>query len=243
MKLKKIGIISQARMTSTRLPGKVLLEAAGKSMLEYHTERLASSGLPIIIATTTNDTDDPIVDFAKGRNISYYRGDENHVLSRYYEAAKSYELDTIIRVTSDCPLIDGNLVREGVDLFEKENNQYLYLSNCLKRSYPRGFDFEVFSFQALKEAYHCASLPGDIEHVTPYIHQNRSEKVVFRNITQLVDKSEYRITLDTEEDFQLIKILIEQYGAAELDFMQIISVFDSHPELASINAHIEQKKF
>jgi spore coat polysaccharide biosynthesis protein SpsF len=238
----KIGIISQARMTSTRLPGKVLLQAAGKSMLQYHIERLALSGYPIIIATTVNKTDDPIVEFAERQSISYYRGDENHVLSRYYETARKYGLDIVVRVTSDCPFIDGDLVREAVELFAKENNEYLYISNCLIRSYPRGFDFEVFSFQALKEAYHCATLAGDIEHVTPYIHQSRSGKITYKHITQSVDKSVYRITLDTEEDFQLIKILLEQYGAASMSFTEIIDLLDSHPELAAINAHIEQKK-
>src|ERR1017187_8832445 len=107
--VKRIGIISQARMTSTRLPGKILLEAKGKPMLSYHIDRLKRSGLPIYIATTINKTDEPVVQFAKTHTIPFYRGSEDHVLSRYYECALENKLDVIIRVTSDCPLIDGNL--------------------------------------------------------------------------------------------------------------------------------------
>jgi spore coat polysaccharide biosynthesis protein SpsF len=194
------------------------------------------------VATTTNSSDDPLVNFARHHHNPYYRGDEQNVLSRYYECAKQNNLDLIVRVTSDCPLIDGNLIRHSVTEYLAAKDQQLYLSNCLERTFPRGFDFEIFSFQMLEEAYLNATLPGDLEHVTPYINQNRSGKIHFRHITQTPDKSAYRLTLDTQEDFTLLEILIRDYQAHLLSAAEICSLLDKHPELAQINAGVEQKK-
>ncbi|MCO4292939.1 glycosyltransferase family protein [Solitalea sp. MAHUQ-68] len=238
----KIGIISQARMTSTRLPGKILLKAGGQVMLKHHVNRLAWSGLPIYIATTTNETDDPVVAFAELNGISFFRGDEENVLSRYYGCAKENGLDVIVRVTSDCPLIDGDLIKSAVNYYKQHYTPNLYVSNALERTYPRGLDFEIFSFALLEEAFQNATLLSDIEHVTPYIHQNRSGKVEFHHIKNETDKSAYRITLDTEDDFKLIKTLFEEYSAAALSYKQLISLLDYMPDLVAINAHIEQKK-
>src|SRR5438093_1548655 len=114
---RKVGIISQARTTSTRLPRKVLMEAGGKSVLEHGITRLKAAGYPIYIATTVNQTDDEIVSLCKKLDIPFYRGSENDVLSRYYECAKQFGLDVVVRVTSDNPLIDGNLVRQGIEKY------------------------------------------------------------------------------------------------------------------------------
>lgn len=237
-----IGIISQARMTSTRLPGKVLLTIGDKPVLQYHLERLQKSNLPIFLATTTNASDDLIVAFAQEHQVPCYRGDEQNVLSRYYECARQNNLDVIIRVTSDCPLIDGNLIAAAVHEYKQAQDKNLYFSNCLVRTFPRGFDFEIFSFALLEEAYLKASLPAELEHVTPYINQNQSGQVHVGHFTQAEDKSQYRITLDTPEDFELIRILIEQYQAQNLSAAEIIQVLDANPELVSINAQVEQKK-
>ncbi|WP_026464836.1 cytidylyltransferase domain-containing protein [Adhaeribacter aquaticus] len=238
----KIGIITQARMTSSRLPGKVLLPVNNIPVLQYHLQRLQESKLPIFIATTINATDDPIVAFAEQQNIPVFRGDEQNVLSRYYGCAIEHQLDIIIRVTSDCPLIDGNIIATAAQEYVKKKDNFLYLSNCLERTFPRGFDFEIFSFTLLKEAFQQAKLPAELEHVTPYINQNKSGRVHFQHVTQEKDKSHYRITLDTPEDFELIKILIEQYQAHNLPVAEIIQILDNHPELVEINAQVEQKK-
>ncbi|KAA5544768.1 cytidylyltransferase domain-containing protein [Adhaeribacter rhizoryzae] len=240
--LLNIGIITQARMTSTRLPGKVLLFLGSKPILQYHLDRLQQSNLPIFIATTTNHSDDPLVGFAQAHQIPFYRGDEQNVLSRYYECAKQNNLDVIVRVTSDCPLIDGNLIAAAVQEYLQTPDKQLYLSNCLVRTYPRGFDFEIFSFALLEEAYLKANITSDLEHVTPYINQNKSGQVHFSHFTQPEDKSQYRITLDTPEDFALIRILIQQYKAHQLSANEIIALLDAHPELVRINAAVEQKK-
>ncbi|MDX5482282.1 MAG: glycosyltransferase family protein [Hymenobacteraceae bacterium] len=239
---KKVGVISQARMTSTRLPGKVLIQVGGKTMLQHHIDRLRQAGLDVYLATTTNDSDDPIAAYAQQAAIPCYRGDEQNVLSRYYGCALEYGLDVIVRVTSDCPLIDGNLVADALQQYLTWDDESVYLSNALQRTFPRGFDFEIFSFSLLEEAFQNASKSADLEHVTPYINQNKSGRVKLRHYTQTEDASQYRITLDTPEDLQLITLLIERYGAQNLEGKEIIRVLQSHPELQNINTHVEQKK-
>jgi spore coat polysaccharide biosynthesis protein SpsF len=238
----KIGIITQARMTSTRLPGKVLLTAGNDSILGHHVRRAQQSGYAVYVATTTNDTDQPIVAWCEQQKIAYYRGSETHVLSRYYACALAQQLDIVVRITSDCPLIDGDLIRRGVAQYLSLGTDMGYVSNGLQRSFPRGFDLEVFSFALLSEAYHQATIAADIEHVTPYIHQNRNGKVQISHLLNDTDKSQYRITLDTPEDYQLLKILIEEHEAQHCSYSQIIALLDQYPALAAINAHIEQKK-
>ncbi|UOQ67930.1 glycosyltransferase family protein [Hymenobacter volaticus] len=240
--MKKVGIISQARMTSTRLPGKVLLPVGDQPLLQYHVARVQQSGLPLYLATTTNATDDPLADFAATRHLPCTRGDEQDVLARYQQCAAFNDLDIIVRVTSDCPLLDGQLIAENVQTYIHTDNSRLYLSNVLERTYPRGLDFEIFSRELLEEAFLHATLPADREHVTPYIHQNRSGRVQFQHVTRREDRSLYRLTVDTPEDFQLIQQLIEHYEAATLSTDALIQLLDQHPELVALNAHIEQKK-
>ena len=235
----QIGIITQARMTSTRLPGKILKKIKGKALLEYHIERLKWSDLPVIVATTTNQTDDCVVDLCRMLRLPFFRGDETDVLSRYYLAAKEHSLDIVIRVTSDCPLIDGRLIKRGLGKFVDCD----YLSNSISCTFPRGLDFEIFSFEALEMAYNNASEIPEREHVTPYIH--RTQKDLFR-ITPFFadnDDSVFRITVDTEDDFQLIKELIEKFGCDNLTAEEIISVLQRNPYLKDINAHVRQKKY
>lgn len=238
----KIGIISQARMNSTRLPGKVLLPIGGKTVLQYHLERLQKSKLPVYLATTNKVSDNPIVAFAQKHHVPVWRGDEQNVLSRYYECARQNNLEVIVRVTSDCPLIDGSLIADAIQEYLRAQNLNLYYSNCLKRTFPRGFDFEIFSFALLQEAYLQATTTAELEHVTPYINQNKSGHVHLGHFTQTQDQSQYRITLDTPEDFKLLSILIKEYQAHNLSVPEICKLLDIHPELVQINASIEQKK-
>ena len=236
--MTKTGIISQVRMTSTRLPGKVLLPVQNQPLLKYHTDRLRQSGFPVLLATTINQTDDVIADFAKSENLAFYRGDENNVLSRYYQTALANQLDVIVRVTSDCPLVDGELVGKAIRQYLQNANDNIYLSNALMRTYPRGFDFEIFSFKLLKEAFENADTNFQLEHVTPYIKEHaQTEHIVYPEAA-----SNFRITVDTPEDFELIKKLIEEHQADTLNHQEIITLLQNHPDLVKINAHIEQKK-
>jgi spore coat polysaccharide biosynthesis protein SpsF len=242
MTTSKIGIITQARATSTRLPAKVLLTAGGRSFLEHHLDRLAATRLPVIVATTTNAADEPIVEIAEKAGVPVYRGSELDVLNRFAGAIREHELDGIVRVTSDCPLIDAEVVLAGVDRFRAEDDENLYVSNCIERTYPRGMDYEVFSAARLLKADAEATLPADREHVTSYLHQNRTGDVRLLNLPWSGGGSQYRLTLDTEDDRALLAILIERYGAANLDCAGLVSVMDKHPELHALNHHIEQKK-
>lgn len=229
-------------MTSSRLPGKIFKKAAGKSLLSFHTDRLKQTGFDVIIATTVNTTDDCICDFAQEQGLAFYRGDEQNVLSRFYGAAMEQKLDIIVRVTSDCPLIDQHLIRNNVERYMKLNNPNLYMSNSLERTFARGFDFEIFSFGLLKDAFTNATEESDLEHVTPYIWKNRSKKTELFHVKQPVNNSDLRITVDTADDFELVRQLIENYQAAGLAYNEIEAILRSHPELVSINSHIEQKK-
>jgi len=238
----RIGIVTQARTTSTRLPGKVLIEVAGKSLLEHHLDRLDASGLTTYVATTVNAADDPIVEIALRRGLAYYRGSEQDVLARFAGLVEGQDLDVVVRVTSDCPLIDGDLIRAGADEFLSASDPWLYLSNGIERTFPRGMDFEVFSAEALIDAAENATEPAHREHVTPYLYTNGSRRVTLRHLTRDPDASFYRVTLDTPEDLEVIRTLIEQYEALGLGVDQIIDVLSQHPELVGLNAHVEQKK-
>jgi spore coat polysaccharide biosynthesis protein SpsF len=240
--MSKIGIITQARATSTRLPAKVLLTAGGRTFLEHHLDRLLATDLPVIVATTTNADDEPIVEIAEKAGIRVFRGSELDVLSRFAGAIRAHDLDGVVRVTSDCPLIDPDVVVAGVDRFRAEDDENLYVSNCLERTYPRGMDYEIFSAARLLQADAEATLPADREHVTSYLHQNRTGDVRLLNMPSDSDGSQYRLTLDTEDDRKLLTTLIEDFDAARLNCADLVAIMKKHPELHALNEHIEQKK-
>lgn len=236
-----VGIITQARTTSTRLPRKVLVEVGGRTVLDHHLDRLAESGLPTIVATTTNVSDDEVASLAAGRGIASFRGSESDVLSRFHGAATENSLDVVVRVTSDCPLVDGHVVAEAVQQFCAADDTHLYLSNTLLRTFPRGFDVEVFSAVALAEAHERAANTFEREHVTPFLYRGE-HRLRTADFTRDDDKSGYRITLDTPDDLRLIRALIEDHSAHRLDCDEIVAVLDAHPELVLINARVEQKR-
>ena len=241
----KTIVISQARMTSTRLPGKVLLKVLDKPLLEYHIERLQRVQLAddIIIATTLNLTDDPIVELCNKLNIKCFRGSENNVLSRYYKVAQLYRASSIVRVTSDCPLIDPQIIDDTIEFYLKNINEYDYVSNCtLKRTFPRGMDTEVFSFKALCESQYRAKKSEEIEGVTLYI-ENNPDKFRMGGITNRPNLSKFRWTVDEQKDFDLIKIIIEKLYPKNKNFtmQDILQLFKENPELIDINKKVRQK--
>ncbi len=232
---KKIGIISQARMKSTRLPGKIMLSIKGNPLLYYFAKRLKQSGVPLYIATSTDPSNDIIEFFAKENKIACFRGDENNVLKRFYDCARENNLDVIIRITSDCPLSDGRMLKDALKKYLSFKDENVHFSNCVELTYPHGMNFEIFSFKLLEEAYKNASTDFQKEHVTPYIIQNISGNVILKHYKRDKDASHYRITVDTYEDFFLIKKLIEEYGADKKNTEEIISIFEKNPKLVEIN--------
>jgi spore coat polysaccharide biosynthesis protein SpsF (cytidylyltransferase family) len=215
MELKTI-LITQARTGSTRLPGKVLKEINGKSLLEIHLERLKKclKISEIIVATTANDEDGIIYEKALKLGFSSFRGSETDVLDRFYQSVKDKNADWIVRVTSDCPLIDPELVDEIVTFVQENNCDYC--SNGLIENFPDGQDVEVFKFSALKIAWENAVLKSEREHVTPYIRNNSdfNNCNLFKaiNFPCHSDFSKIRMTVDEQRDFDLLEILIHQLG-------------------------------
>lgn len=241
----KIGAIIQARMGSTRLSGKVMKELEGKTVLEHVIERVKQSKLieEIIIATTVHDRDDVIESEALRCGIKVFRGSEDDVLSRYFYAAKENEIDVIVRITSDCPLIDWNIIDKVISKFMQ--NEYDIVTNAGldlgQRTFPRGLDLEVFSFSVLLNAFNNATEKYQREHVSPYIYETSEKIHVFQNA---VDYSKYRWTLDTDEDWALINQIFKRLytGTHNFGLMEIIELMEKEPELNDINKHIEQKK-
>src|SRR5690625_3903474 len=206
--MKTVAII-QARMGSTRLPGKVLKEVLGKPLLAYQIERVkrATKIDDIVVATTNEKIDDDIVNFCELHHINVYRGSEEDVLARYYEAAVEFDADVVVRLTSDCPLIEPNVIDQVIQLYFNEQ-PVDYVSNTFKRTYPRGLDTEVFSFEVLEKAYNEATLERDREHVTAYMYTNK-DIFSFAFLENIEDYSHHRWTVDTEEDFDLVSRILQ----------------------------------
>lgn len=235
-------IIVQARMGSTRLPGKVLLSAAEKSLLEIELGRLQQCRLPdaLCVATTKGHQDDPIVNLCQTIEIPCFRGSEEDVLSRYYEAARFMQADEVIRITADCPLIDPDIVDAVIE--KRRNTHADYASNTLKRTFPRGLDTECFSFASISAAHHEAIEPWEREHVTPFIY-GRPDRFSMASLESGQDESRHRWTVDTQEDFQLISLILEHFTENLMDFRSsdVLRLFEKNPEWFTINAHVEQK--
>ena len=240
-KTPRVGVITQARTTSTRLPRKVLLPLGDQSVLDHHLDRLATSGYPVIVATTTNGSDDEVAALAEHRGVGCFRGSETDVLSRFHGAAADNALDVVVRVTSDCPLVDGKVVAQAVEAFLDADDPGLFLSNTLQRTYPRGFDVEVFSAAALAAADNRAAATFEREHVTPYLYRG-PERLRTAALTRAEDRSHYRVTLDTSDDLLLLRTMVEQYEAHRLACDEIVKILDGHPELLALNARVEQKQ-
>jgi spore coat polysaccharide biosynthesis protein SpsF len=212
----KVLAITQARSGSTRLPGKVLKEIKGEPLLLIHLKRVLRSRMidRLIVATTLEEADQRIADIAGRLQLPVYRGSVTDVLARYYEAARPYQPEWIVRITSDCPLIDP----ETIDLVITEalSSGADYCSNTLKPGFPDGMDVEVFRFGALEKAYREATSPGDREHVTPYIYRNSDFKggSLFRavNVSAERDFGHVRLTVDEQADLQVITRLVESLG-------------------------------
>lgn len=237
-------IIIQARMTSTRLPGKVLLPLCGKSVLEIMLDRLEKFRKNIVIATTDDGSETPIVSLCERMGIPYYTGDTNNVLERYFLCASQFKADentTIVRLTSDCPLIDEAVLDAVIRYFQQGG--FDYAANVLERTFPRGLDCEVFSFAALEKAYKNATTDFEKEHVTTYIHTTHRSEFSIGSYTYPKDMSRYRLTLDEADDYRAIQEIYQQFGCrTDFTFEALLEVLEKNPHIHQLNAHIEQKK-
>jgi len=203
-----ITAIIQARMRSTRLPGKVLLPLGGKTILENAVERARQAKLidEVVLATSTEAADDVIAELCDKKSIAYFRGSENDVLDRFYQAALAYKAENICRLTADCPLIDPAIIDKAAQEFLSGKYDYVSTSHPVA-TYPDGFDTWIFSFAALERSWREAKLPSEREHVTSYIW-NHPEKFKISSVKNEVDLSEYRLTIDEPADYELLKLVV-----------------------------------
>ena len=237
----KIGVIIQARTTSTRLPSKVLLNLPYGSkitVLQQVIRRVkrAKQINRIVIATTTKKVDDVIVKIAKKEGVDCFRGSESNVLERYYLAARKYKLDTIVRVTSDCPCIDPAILDKLI--ITHQNTKADFTSNCLTKTFPHGVDAEVFKFATLETAYKNATLDFEKEHVSEYILNNPKRfKIVEYKASKKYYAPNIRITLDTKEDYTLFCLVFLLLYKRNHFFgtKDIIDLFTKNPWMLLIN--------
>ena len=246
----KVVVIIQARMGSTRLPGKVLKKISGKPMLAHVINRvLAARGIDYVcIATTKLSRDKTIVNLAKEMGVHVFKGDEDDVLSRYHGAAQQLEADLIVRVTSDCPLYDPTLLDEMLiarDRLVRENHVIHYYSNTLNRTYPRGLDTEILTRSTLERIVAEATDPKAREHVTWHIYQH-PDTYKLKNHSQPDhrDDSSMRWTVDTIEDLEFVRLVYRRLYPEDplFDRFKIFNLLKKEPELSLINAHVKQKE-
>jgi spore coat polysaccharide biosynthesis protein SpsF len=237
----KVVAIIQARMGSTRLPGKVLKDLGGETVLARVVNRARRAMLldEVVVATSVLPADDAIAEECESLKVVCFRGDEADVLDRYYHAAQKFAADAVVRITADCPLIDPELIDATIrSALEQEAD---YASNSLVRTYPRGLDVEVFTAKALASGWSAATEEYQRIHVTPYLYQNpESFKVV--SITGEVDHSQYRWTLDTPEDLELIRAIYKHFGNRDsMRWSEVLALMEAQPKLAALNSHVRQK--
>lgn len=241
----KIGAIVQARTSSTRLPGKVLLELpyrSGITVLQQVVRRLKTSKIlnEIIIATTTKSEDKTIVSIAEEECVKFFRGSEKDVLKRFYLSALENDLDVIVRVTSDCPCIDPIIVDQVINVHLDSKSDY---TSNINGGFPRGLDVEVFNFEVLEKVFNEATHEFEKEHVTPFIYRTHPEKFKIKSIiSNKPFEDSLRLTLDTIEDYAFLCCLYDYIENDLFDSDEIILLLKEKPWLKFINAKVIQKQ-
>jgi len=233
--MTKIDCIIQARMGSTRLPGKVMMKVDKTNTILSHVINQLKNSKKIdrlIIATTDLQEDDIIVNHAKILKTNLFRGNAVDVLDRYYQCAKKFSSKIIVRITADNPLIDPNIVDDIINQFLKNSSDYI--TNANPRTYPYGTEVEVFSFQALEKASNNAKKPSEREHVTPYFHNNK-EEFKMSNIKFTENLSYLRWTVDRENDLKFVKKIISEIKSRPILMTDIIKLISQDPAITSIN--------
>jgi spore coat polysaccharide biosynthesis protein SpsF len=231
-----ITAIVQARMGSTRLPGKVLAEICGRPLLWHVVDRLNRAEMlgEVVVATSDSPQDDPIEELCKDNGIKCFRGSEEDVLDRYYQAAKHFGSDIIARITADCPMIDPSVLDKIIEVYLR--GECDYASNTVDRTYPDGLDAEVLSFGALERAWIESRLPSEREHVTPYIWKN-PDRFKICHVKQEENMSRLRWTVDEAEDLAFVRTVYRHLYHPGRVFLQeeILKLLVEHPELLEIN--------
>jgi spore coat polysaccharide biosynthesis protein SpsF len=234
---KTIVAVIQARMSSSRLPGKVLMPLAGKLVLEHVVNRIKACKTisQVVVATSTDQTDDAIQSWCDKTSVSCYRGSLEDVLDRYYQSAKIYQTDAVVRITADCPVIDPTIVDEVVKEFLAGGYEYYGLSG----EFPDGLDCTVFAFSALERAWREAKLPSEREHVGPYI-ENHPELFKSGGLNKFTGLSHHRWTLDEPRDYDFLQAVFAALYREESPFLasEVLTLLENKPELMDFNSDI-----
>lgn len=233
--------IVQARMGSSRLPGKILADLGGRPLLLRVVERARLAGTVgrVAVATSDGPADDPVEELCTRAGIPFFRGSEQDVLDRYYKAARHFGADPVVRITADCPLLDPAVVDRVVAGLS--GGGWDYASNALKRTFPDGLDAEAFTFGALECAWREARLKSEREHVTPYIWK-QPDKFRLHSVEQEEDLSALRWTVDEPADLEFVRGVHAYLGEGETSMGAVLRVLADHPELSALNAGIEMNE-
>lgn len=233
-----IGCIIQARMDSTRLPGKVMEKIDDNTILDYVIKQLKSAKkIEKILVATSNLTEDTVIcDYLHLQKIEFYRGSSEDVLDRYYQCAKEFSIDTIVRITADNPLIDPNIVDLVVD--EYKNHKCDFATNTLPRTFPYGTEVEVFSFKSLEKAWKNAKKPSEREHVTPFIRDPQNGFSLI-NVEHQENLSHLRYTVDRIEDLKLIREIVKNISTRPILTQNITDLYKNKPEIFEINKNVK----
>ncbi|MDD5085611.1 MAG: glycosyltransferase family protein [Candidatus Omnitrophica bacterium] len=242
---RKVIAIVQARMGSTRLPGKVLIDIAEKPMLWHVLDRLRHAHFvhDVMVATSINKKDNAIERFCRVNNLNCYRGSEEDVLDRYYQAARVEKADIVVRITADCPLTDPKIVDKVISAYVKNAGSFQGSSNVINRTYPRGLDTEVISFSALEQAWGKAKKPYQREHATTYIYEHPEEFKMY-SVENGEDLSLLRWTVDEESDLCFVREIYKRLWREGKVFLirDVLAALEKEPYLKEINSRIKQKK-
>ena len=233
-----IGCIIQARVNSTRFPKKILQNLDKEDrVLEYVINQVKNSKKinQIIIATTSLKDDDIVIDISEKNGCNVFRGSEDDVLDRYFQCARKFELDAIVRVTSDCPLIDPQIIDQVIEEFESGN--FDYVTNTFPRTFPKGLDVEIFSRETLDKMWKNAELPSEREHVTQFIFNNNEFRI--GNVKNDVDLSDMRWTLDEKEDLEFLISIIKRNKNKPILKDEVLEILSREPSLQKVNSDID----
>jgi spore coat polysaccharide biosynthesis protein SpsF len=245
--MDNIVAIIQARMGSSRLPGKVLMEICAEPMLAWVVKRTQKAKLinEIIVATTTDSSDEVIENFCQANHFFCFRGSSADVLDRYYQAAKLHQADVIVRLTADCPFIDPELIDNTITAFLGSSSDFAAnrLPPPFQRSYPIGLDVEVVSMAALERAWRESTALYEREHVLPYLYKEKNRFKVL-TIDNDINYGEYRWTVDTKADLSFIRAVVDKLDCRmDFSWKEVIAVLEKYPELTRINAGVRHKSF
>lgn len=240
--MKTIAII-QARTGSTRLPGKVLMPLGGATMLTQVVERTRRARHldAIVIATTVGAADDAIVDACGVLGVPVFRGDEQDVLSRYYHAAVEHGADAVVRVTSDCPLIDPEVIDSHIERLTERWNEVDFVTNMVRQSYPLGLAVEAMPMDVLTRMHRLSTTPYLREHVTTLAYE-QPELFVIDHVEHPVDLSHLRWTVDTPRDMEFARTIFDHFGHNEFTWNDILRFVELHPELSNVTRTVGQEQ-